>query len=372
MLLQGTVGNIIKSYLDLCKPGHNQAAAALQLPEQPSPSEIVLTSFPSINPLSAARLISLGCSLSELLTLSAEEQKQLAMKLSDIPANSLELFFQQATWGQAITGLMPAAPGQRLQQNALEYGQHHTLGNDRLEDQADELHTRSSSHMQPDDYTEAYLTRQLAGTASGRHPNMLGSHTRPLTSMPPATHAPGVGYCSNPFQSFQYQPQHQSSSRSHDTQQLPQGYAHGDRQHGRLSTSMGPGHDSGAFEIEEIPGDYTDDSVYSSRAPAAVNSHQHHQQQQQQQQHDVDWKSYLPEEEGSGDTVMERSMRWQPAGQQPRFNDEHCDHAGAADEAPMQNLELDNMEDDEVPDVVIDDVVEGALLLYYSGTYNQS
>ena len=368
MLLQGTVGNIIKSYLDVCKPGHDQATAALQLPEQPSLSEILLTSFPSINPLSAARLISLSCSLSELLTLSAEEQKQLAMKLSDIPANSLELFFQQATWGQAITGLMPAAPGQRLQQNALEYGQHHTHGNDRQEDQAVD---RSASHMQPDDYTEAYQTTQSAGLASERHENMLGLHTRPRTSMPSATHAPGVGYCSNPFQSFQCQPKHQSSSRSHDTQQLPQGYAHGDRQHGRLS-SMGPGQDSGAFEIEEIPVDYTDDCVYSSRAPAAINSHQHHHQQQQQQQHGINWKSYLPEEEGSGDTVMERSMHWQPAGQQPRFNDEHCHHAGAADEAPVQNLELDNMGDDDVPDVVIDDVVEGALLLYYSGTYSQS
>lgn len=62
--------------------------------------------FPSINPLAAARLISLGCSLSELLGLNDKEQRQLAVKLSDIPRNSLELFFQQAMYGQPVTGHM--------------------------------------------------------------------------------------------------------------------------------------------------------------------------------------------------------------------------------------------------------------------------
>ena len=349
----------------MCRPSSSHAAAALQLPEQPSPSEVVLTSFPSINPLSAARLISLGCSLSELLTLSAEEQKQLAVKLSDIPANSLELFFHQAMWGQAITGLMPTAPGQRLQQNAPEYGQHHILRNGRQENQADELHTRSASHMQPDEYTEACQSTQLAAFPPWHHQNMLGNQARPLTSLPPSTHAPGVAHSGNPFQTFQYQPQHQSSSRSQDTKQLLQGYAHGDRQHGHLPASMQTGPDSGSFAIEEIPVDYTDDYVYDSLAPSAEYSHQHHQQRQQQQQHDVDWQSYLPEEEEAGDTVPASSMPWQHARHQPCFTDELCNHAGAADVSSMHSMDLDHMRAHAVPDVVIDDVSEGTLLLQY-------
>ena len=356
MLLQETVGNITKSYLDLCKLSPSQAAPALQLPEQPSPSEILLTSFPSINPLSAARLISLGCSLSELLTLSAEEQKQLTAKLSDIPANSLELFFQQATWGQAITGLLPTAPGQRLQQNALEYDPHNRLGNDRQETQADE-------------YREAGQTRQPAGLLSKRHQNMLDNHTRPLASMPPSPHASGMAVCGNPFQTFQYRPQHQSSSKSHDTKQLLQACAHDDKQHDHLSTSMGSRHDSGSFEIEKTPLDYTDDRVYNSLAPAVTYSHQqhhhhhhHHHNQRQQQQHNSNWQSYLHEEEQADDTMMESPVLWQPA--RHRFTDEHCNHAGAADEEPMYSLQPDHLGDDGVPDVVIDDVLDGMLLLW--------
>ena len=80
-----------KTFLtDLQAPPSN-VAAPLALEENPSPSEVMLTSFPSMNPVSAARIISLGCSLSELLSLSAEEQKQLADKLPDIPTDSLDL-----------------------------------------------------------------------------------------------------------------------------------------------------------------------------------------------------------------------------------------------------------------------------------------
>ncbi len=79
-----------------------------------------------MNPVSAARIISLGCSLSELLSLSAEEQKQLADKLPDIPSVSLDLFFQQATWGQAITGLLPAASGPEQHPATLHAGQQPT------------------------------------------------------------------------------------------------------------------------------------------------------------------------------------------------------------------------------------------------------
>ncbi len=79
-----------------------------------------------MNPMSAARIISLGCSLSELLSWSVEEQKQLADKLPDIPSTSLDLFFQQATWGQAITGLLLAAPGPEQHQATLHTGQQAT------------------------------------------------------------------------------------------------------------------------------------------------------------------------------------------------------------------------------------------------------
>lgn len=373
---QGTVVNIVKSYLDASKPIPGQAATHLQLTEQPSPSEVVLTSFPSMNPMSAARLISLGCSLSELLTLSADEQKQLAVKLSDIPTNSLELFFQQAMWGQAITGQLPTAPGQGPQLPALEYNQQHTLGHDRQTAHTDELHTNPASLTQQHEYIEPHhvQSRQLAGLQSGRHTNLLGTQATPLIphacshTAPHPAHAPRVARTGNPFQTFQYQPQRQVSSRPWNAeqlhQQLPPGYAHGHRQHGL--SYMGIEHKSDSFEIEEVPHDYTDEYMYDSLAPPAECSQQQQQQQpqqwqQQHQQHDVDWQSYLPEEEAADDTFPEQSMPWQQAGHQPSFVEEHSGHAGAAG---LHNLTSDHMGDDGVPDVVVcvDDASEGILL----------
>ena len=110
---------------ELQAPSSN-VSAPLALEENPSASEVLLTSFPSMNPMSAARIISLGCSLSELLSLSVKEQKQLADKLPDIPSVSLDLFFQQATWGQAITGVLPAAPGREQHPATLHAGQQPT------------------------------------------------------------------------------------------------------------------------------------------------------------------------------------------------------------------------------------------------------
>lgn len=107
---QETIVSITSSFMDSCsrQDARLDTLPLLTLPQYPTASEIALTGFPSINPLAAARLISLGCSLSELLGLNEEEQRQLAMKLSDIPTISLELFFKQATYGQPITGQLMA------------------------------------------------------------------------------------------------------------------------------------------------------------------------------------------------------------------------------------------------------------------------
>ena len=108
----------------------NEPLPLLRLPQYPSASEVTLTAFPSINPLVAARLISLGCSLSELLGLNEDEQRQLAEKLSDVPTNSLELFFQQAMYGQPVTGhAQPLALEPNSFQPDAQYGYAHTKGN---------------------------------------------------------------------------------------------------------------------------------------------------------------------------------------------------------------------------------------------------
>ena len=107
MLLQEIVTSIVTSVL--ITPGNNThpdpiSLDGLTLSQMPSASEVTLTAFLSINPLAAARLISLDCTLSELLGLNEEEQRQLAQKLPDLPAHSLELFFRQSMYGQPITG----------------------------------------------------------------------------------------------------------------------------------------------------------------------------------------------------------------------------------------------------------------------------
>lgn len=129
----------------------NEALPLLRLPQYPSASELTLTAFPSINPMVAARLISLGCSLSELLGLNKDEQRQLAEKLSDVPSNSLELFFQQAMYGQPVTGhAQPLALGPNSVQPNAQYEYAHTKGNTDQRHCMNDGFPSDKQYMQPD------------------------------------------------------------------------------------------------------------------------------------------------------------------------------------------------------------------------------
>ena len=377
--------NVTKGCLALSRTDLGQAA--LQLAEQPSASELVLTSFPSINPMSAAQLISLGCSLRDLLTLSTEEQKQLAAKLPDIPANSLELLFQQAMWGQAITGRLPTAPRAGQQQPALECEQQMALEYEHQQPRV--MHHSQHQRCYPGDrciktydqnhsgsFAEVTSEQFEASARSGclSHGDMPQPSQHGLPGQG-ARHATGLSRPGNPFGAFQCQPQHQSSSQSHGPQQLhgqlPPESTHGHSQHGHL-LSMEP---ADCLQIEEVPADYTED--HSSDALHAFARSQHEQQQQhlqqqqlwpqlqqqhqqlqrqqlQQQQQTVDWQEYLPEEdEGILGAPIREQGPWQQPIQQRRFG---YDSSAAAEMLPMHSTAAE--EENGVPDVVIDDVFE--------------
>ena len=108
LFLQELLISIITAALKTPEDRSDSSADALEvlrLCQFPSASEVTLTAFPSVNPLTAARLISLKCTLSELLGLNDDEQRQLTQKLPDVPSHSLEQFFLQGMYGQPITGI---------------------------------------------------------------------------------------------------------------------------------------------------------------------------------------------------------------------------------------------------------------------------
>ena len=319
-------------------------SAPLALGDSPSASEVILTSFPSMNPLSAARLISLGCCLSELLSLSAEEQKQLAVKLSDIPSHSMELFFQQAMWGEPITGSLPAAltaghlqqasaAGHRLNPTALIPGELPTPHSTHLYQEpvahgaryagAGQSHNALQLHPPaPTNQSSASVTEHVS--AWGPAGNAMSTHA--LTDLRPSEHCkqsnqavgdgvrPELGsqshtgspqHTGNPFSAFQYQPHQQAEAHAQQgahghhhydhQQQLPHHFAHKHRQ--PVYKADMP------FEIKDIPYSANMD-CYGDEAqgmevdrPYAGRHHHQHQQQQQQQQQAVDWQSYMPAEE---------------------------------------------------------------------------
>lgn len=69
------------------------------LGEAPSPTEAFLEHFPSLNSFSAAALASVDLPLRELISLSEEQQAQLCALLPGVPARSLRLFWQHASYG---------------------------------------------------------------------------------------------------------------------------------------------------------------------------------------------------------------------------------------------------------------------------------
>ena len=332
----------------------------LQLAAEPTAAELVLTSFPSMNPMSAARLISLGCSLSELLTLQAEEQEKLAAKLSDIPTNSLDLFFQQATWGQAITGQPMTAPEPGQQQNALECTQQHAgrqHGRQQAAFDQTALYSRLADYAHLDVDKEACNARagRPAGLQSRPYDSTPTQHTMDMHPMQHSRNALQVARTSNPFGAFQYQPEHQSTGRALGSEKLHgsalQGHSHDyAKQRGALS-GIGPPRNFDCLQIEEVPCDYTEDYSTDALESMARLADQHQPQQQQQ---GIDWQNYLPEEEEgiAGNSLMGEQMPWQASRHHHRFAD---DPATAAEMLPMDGMDI---EEDGVPDVVIDDALE--------------
>ena len=351
------VVSMTKSYLETIKPTPGPSTMHLQLAAEPTPAEIVLTSFPSMNPLSAARLISLKCLLSELLMLQAEEQKQLAAKLSDIPIDSLNLFFQQATWGQAITGKLLTAPDAGQQQSALERTHTGMRNRQQQAHHVTDLQTRLTSHAYSDSQWEANDAPSRGITSLPSQPFAIipSHHNNNVHPTQDFRHASQIARTGNPFGAFQYQPEPQSSSKVLESEQLRgqrlHGHAHdyGRQRVGALS-GMVSLHNADRLQMEEVPCDYTEDYGSDALQPAACVAYQ---QQQQQQQQGINWHNYLPEEEEqrAGNTLTGKQEPWQAHRQQYRLADDHA----TAEMLPLDGMDI---EEDGVPDVVIDDALE--------------
>ena len=284
---------------ELQAPSSNVSAPSA-LEENPSPSEVMLTSFPSMNPMSAARIISLGCSLRELLSLSVEEQKQLADKLPDIPSVSLDLFFQQATWGQAITGLLPAAPGPEQQQATLHAGRQPTaLPFDQNVSIGHLLRTYAPSHTHSGQMPTALSASLLAGLA---HPDsrlatagmpaaaaaaapVVTAPSRPVSwdsmaETDPLQANSGAAMHAQPSNQYQHMGQTPGQRSLHGT---GQGVRPMPTDHGNSSRSQQTGNPFSAFQFQPQQQAHS-----SSRDDAQLHHQLHHQQyhhQQQQQPH---------------------------------------------------------------------------------------
>ena len=270
--------------------------------------------------MSAACLISLDCSLSELMGLSPEEQKQLATQLSDIPANSLELFFQQAMWGKPVTGLLLTAPEAEQQPMApgpgdgaphhmptalplgaqthagqssfpvtgqvaagLGPGQNGASNHPSISEMANDFYLNAGQAMRSQ--TPAYQSMHrshLVGQQSfhvegfpGVNPQQssTGYIARPpqtdscyaARAAPTGNHYPEqAGHSSkgNPFSAFKFQPEQQSQQAEADSQQQqqPQQLPHGGQGQPRLHGYMSDTYEgSPTFEIEEVLDDYQGD-----------------------------------------------------------------------------------------------------------------
>lgn len=97
--LKDLVLEVIKTHatkLDQSEQAREEAKGLFQLP---TPAEVFLGCFPSVNPFTAFHLARLPCNLRDLLTLNTAEQAQLASVLSVVPPKSMELFFHQMAWG---------------------------------------------------------------------------------------------------------------------------------------------------------------------------------------------------------------------------------------------------------------------------------
>ncbi|KAL0033852.1 hypothetical protein WJX77_007687 [Trebouxia sp. C0004] len=311
-MTQEVISCVASTFLTELQAPSSNVSAPLALEDNPSASEVMLTSFPSLNPMSAARIISLGCSLSELFSLSTEEQKQLADKLPDIPSIGLDLFFQQATWGQAIVGLLPAAPGPEQHQATLHAGQQPTvLPFDQNVSIGHLPRTYSPGHTHSGQMPTALNSNVPAGLA---HPEAaLATADVPAAAAPvvtaPSSHASWVfmaetyplqaaseaamharssnqyqhmgqvpdqrsiqgtgravrpmttGHVNsgrsqqtgNPFSAFQYQPHQQAHSSSHDDAQLNHQHHHQQHSHHFVQDHRQPGHLSDTpFEIQDV------------------------------------------------------------------------------------------------------------------------
>ncbi len=246
-----------------------------------------------MNPMSAARIISLGCSLSKLLSLSAEEQKQLADKLPDIPSVSLDLFFQQATWGQAITGLLPAAPGPEQHQATLHAGQQLTaLPFDQNVSIGQLPRTYGPSHIHSGQMPTALNSCFPAGLA--HQEAALATAGMPAAGMPVVT-APSRDVSwdfmakIDPRQAASGAAMHaQSSNQYQHMGQIPgqrslQGTGQAVRPtptgHGNSSRSQQTGNPFSAFQFQP------QQQAHSSSHDNAQLQHQQYQQQQQQHPH---------------------------------------------------------------------------------------
>ncbi|DBA93366.1 TPA: hypothetical protein ACH3X2_003639 [Trebouxia sp. C0005] len=379
-MTQELISKVASTFLAELQALSSDVLAPLALEENPSASEVMLTSFPSMNPMSAARIILLGCSLSKLLSLSAEEQKQLADKLPDIPSTSLDLFFQQANWGQAITGLLPAAPGPEQHQVTLHRGQQATalpfdqnVSIDHLPRTYRPSHTQSAqmptalnvslpadfAHQEaalaPADTTAAAAAvvmapprrvswdfvaetdpPQQAASGANMHAQPSNQHQYPgqIPGQKPFQGAgqavrptpAGHGYSGrsrqtgNPFSAFQYQPQTQAHSSSHDDAQLHHQHHHQQQHpHHFVQNHRQPGYLSDMpFEIQDVSdgdgmdlfeGQTLDQTSGASEACFGRTYPVHHQQQQQQRQ-SVDWHSYLPEQEPEAGADADAPIFW--------------------------------------------------------------
>ncbi|KAK9815324.1 hypothetical protein WJX72_001793 [[Myrmecia] bisecta] len=131
---------VTKAVQTIVRGLHSSNALPVQLAEQQTPHERFLNAFPCLNPLSAARLLSVNCTLAQLVTLSSEGQQQLADALPDIPARSLKLLFELLAWGLPIRGV----PAERYVAANMAHDGHYGFAG-QAEDGVDEF----GVHLEP-------------------------------------------------------------------------------------------------------------------------------------------------------------------------------------------------------------------------------
>ena len=99
MRMQETVCSLLAAHM-------SERLASGELPpplrDPASPAERFLAGFPCLNPFSAACLLAAAKSLRRLITMPSAERAPLAAAVTDMPAGSLELFYQQLEYGSRL------------------------------------------------------------------------------------------------------------------------------------------------------------------------------------------------------------------------------------------------------------------------------